>query len=179
MVTPKISKPITRERAARHRTREPAPPQVTATRRRTRQHALAPAHLGEAASAAVLAEAVLGLAVFIAGVAMAVSGMTIASRFGGSPPPNVDELGTGQIVGGIGLSALGLVLAGSALAVLAEVPRSRPVAAAAAGLAAILSAAGVIAVQAQPGGDVVLSVALVICTLIFGVAAVILVRPRG
>ena len=169
MVTKKVEKPARRTRA-----RDVAPPRPV----RGRSHSLAPAHLGEAASAAVLAVAVLGLAVFIAGVAMAVSGMTLGSRFGGDPPPNVDQLGIGQVVGGIGLAVLGLVLSGSALAVLADVARSRPIAAAASGLAAALAVVGIVLVQLQPGGDPVLSVALGVAVAIFGVAALILVRPR-
>lgn len=169
MVTKKVGKPASRVRA-----RDAAPPRV-----RGRSHTLAPPHLGEAASAAVLAVAVLGLAVFIAGVAMAVSGMTIANRFGDTPPPNVADLGIGQVLGGIGLAVLGIVLSGSALAVLADVARSRPVAAAASGLTAILAAIGVVLVQLQPGGDLVLSLALAVAALIFAVAAIILVRPRG
>lgn len=169
MVTKKVGKP-----AARARARDAASPRPT----RGRSHSLAPAHLGEAASAAVLAVSVLGLAVFIAGVAMTVSGLTLASRFGSSPPPNVDQLGVGQVFGGIGLALLGLVLSGSGLAVLADVARSRPVAAAASALAAILAVIGVVLVNLQPGGDLVLSIALGVAALIFGVAAAILVRPR-
>jgi hypothetical protein len=170
VVTKKVGKPATRARAR----------EATAVRQpRGRSHSLAPPHLGEAASAAVLAVAVLGLAVFIAGVAMAVSGMTVASRFGDTPPPNVDQLGLGQVLGGIGLGVLGLVLSGSALAVLADVPRSRPVAAAASGVAALLAVVGVVLIQLEPGGDLVLSLALAVAGLIFAIAAVILVRPRG
>lgn len=164
MVTRKSSKPVAR---------------ATATRSsRTRSHTLAPAHLGEAASAAVLAVAVLGLAVFIAGVAMAVSGLTISNTFGSSPPPNVTELGTSQLLGGIALALLGILLTGSSLAVLAEVPHSRPVAAAFSGLAALLAVIGILVVQAQVRWDLVLGIALVVVAVIFGVAAVILVRPR-
>ncbi len=170
MVTKKVGKPATRVRA-----RDTAPPRVT----RGRSHSLAPPHLGEAGSAAVLAVAVLGLAVFIAGVAMTVSGMTIANRFGDSPPPNVGELGIGQVLGGIGLSALGIILSGSALAVLADIPRSRPIAAAASGLAAILAAVGVVLVQLESGGDLVLSIALAVAAMLFAVATIILVRPRA
>lgn len=169
MVTRKVGKPTSRARA-----REVAPPRPV----RGRSHSLAPAHLGEAASAAVLAVAVLGLAVFIAGVAMAVSGMTLESRYGADPPPNIGQLGIGQVLGGIGLAILGLVLSGSALAVLADVARSRPIAAAASGLAAALAILGVVLVQLQPGGDLVLSIALAVAAAIFGVAALILVRPR-
>lgn len=169
MVTKKVSKPAPRARA-----RDVAPARPA----RPRSHSLAPAHLGEWASAAVLAVTVLGLAVFIAGVAMAVAGMTLANRYAGSPPPNVDQLGLGQVLGGVGLGVLGLVLGGSGLAVLAEVPRSRVVAAFASGLAAVLAVVGVVLVQLQPGGDLVLSVALAVATVIFGAATVILVRPR-
>ncbi len=121
---------------------------------------------------------VLGLAVFIAGVAMAVAGMTIANRFGGSPPPNVDQLGLGQVLGGIGVAVLGILLSGSGLAVLAEVPRSRFVAAAVSGLSAALAVIGIILVQQQPGGDLVLSLALLVAALIFAAAAIVLVRLR-
>jgi hypothetical protein len=169
VVTKKASKPASRARA-----RDVAPPRPA----RVRSHSLAPAHLGEWASAAVLAVTVLGLAVFIAGVAMTVSGMTISSRYGGSPPPNVDQLGFGQVLGGTGLGALGLLLSGSGLAVLAEVPRSRAVAAVVSVLAAILAVAGVILVQLQPGGDLVLGISLAVAAIIFAAAAVILVRPR-
>jgi hypothetical protein len=168
VVTKKAGKPASRTRGV----------EVAPVRSRARSHSLAPPHLGEAASAAVLAVVVLGLAVFIAGVAMSVSGMTIANRFGGDPPPNVDQLGIGQVLGGIGLAVLGLVLSGSSLAVLADVPRSRPVAAAASGLAALLAAAGVVLVQLQPGGDLVLALALAVAAVIFAAAAIILVRPR-
>ena len=151
---------------------------VSARPARARSHSLAPQHLGEAASAAVLAVAVLGLAVFIAGVAMALAGLTVGSRFGASPPPNVDQLGTGQLIGGIGLAVLGVLLSGSALAVLADIPRSRPVAAAASGVATVLAVLAVILVQAQPGGDLVLAASLAVAAIIFGAATVILVRPR-
>jgi hypothetical protein len=169
VVTKKVSKPAPRARA-----RDAAAPRHG----RPRSHSLAPAHLGELASAAVLAVTVLGLAVFIAGVAMAVAGMTVANRFGGSPPPNVDQLGLGQVLGGIGVGALGIVLSGAGLAVLAEVPHSRPVAAGVSGLSAVLAVIGIILVQQRPGGDMVLSIALLVAGLIFAAAAVVLIRPR-
>ncbi|HEX2193589.1 MAG TPA: hypothetical protein VHK63_01290 [Candidatus Limnocylindria bacterium] len=169
MVTKKVTKPVTRSRA---RDVVPARPA------RTRAHSLAPAHLGEAASAAVLAVSVLGLAIFIVGVAMAVSGLTLGSRFGSEPPPNVGELGVGQVVGGLGLAVLGLVLSGSSLAVLAEVPRSRPLAAAVSALAAVLAVAGAVLVQLRPGNEVVLTAALAVAAVILAAAAFVLVRPR-
>jgi hypothetical protein len=166
----------TRGRAAARPTASTA---RTATRSsRPRAHSLAPTHLGEAASAAVLALAVLGLATFIAALAMIVFGLTMAGRFGGSPPPNVGELGVAQVLGGAGLLVLGLAMAGSALAVLAEVRHSRPVAAGVAGLAAVLSVAGVIATLLQPGQEIVLPLALGVAALIFAASAVLLARPR-
>ncbi len=167
MVSRKISKPTARERDARPVAR-PA---------RHRAHSLAPEHIGEAGSAALLAVAVLGMAAFIAALAMIVSGLTVPGRYGSSPPPNVGELGGGQVLGGIGLLVLGVVLVGSALAVLADVRHSRPLAAAASGLSAVLSAAGVL-LAVQAGAGVVLPLALAVATIIFGAAAVLLFRRR-
>jgi hypothetical protein len=145
---------------------------------RHRSHALAPEHVGEAGSAAVLAMAVLGLAIFITAVAIIASGLTIAGRYGESPPPNAGQLGYGQIFGGIGLVVLSLALVASALAVLADVRGSRRVAAVVAGLTAVLSTAGVLLIMSQPVTDTILASALAVVTLVFGVSAIVLGRPR-
>ncbi|HEX9635822.1 MAG TPA: hypothetical protein VGB34_10125 [Candidatus Limnocylindria bacterium] len=145
---------------------------------RHRSHSLAPEHVGEAGSAAVLAMAVLGLAIFIAAVAIIASGLTIAGRYGESPPPNVGQLGYGQVLGGAGMVVLGVALVASALAVLADVRGGRRVAAAVAGLTAVLSAAGVFLVMSQPVTDTILASALAVLTLVFGVSAIVLGRPR-
>ena len=137
---------------------------------------MAPEHIGEAGSVALLAMAILGLSIFIAAIAMLVFGLTTASRFGSSPPPNVSGLGTGQVLGGIGLLVAGLAMVGSALAVLADVRGSRRIAAAVSALVALLSAAGVILVMGTGGGDPVLAAALAVTTIILGVGAIILVR---
>lgn len=156
----------------------------SATRRpvvasRPRGHSLAPAHIGEAGSVAVLALAVLGLAVFIAAVAMIVSGLTAAARFvGAEPPPNAGELGSGQVLGGIGLLVLGVALTASALAVLADIRAGRLAATIISGIAAVLSAIGVATVVVRPAPDPVLASALAVATVIFAGAAVILGRPR-
>ena len=63
-------------------------------------HSLAPEHIGEAGSVAVLAMAILGLAIFIAAIAMLVFGLTTASATA-APPPNVGGLGMGQVLGGL------------------------------------------------------------------------------
>jgi hypothetical protein len=123
--------------------------------------------------------AILGLAIFIASIAMVVFGLTTASRFGSSPPPNVGGLGTGEVIGGIGLLVLGMALVGSALAVLADLRGSRRMAAIVAGITALLSVAGVVRVMGAGSGDVVLAAALAATTMIFGVSAIILARrPR-
>jgi hypothetical protein len=164
------------ERTTRARTVRRVAPAV-APRSRQRSHSLAPEHIGEAGSVALLAMAIVGLSVFIAAIAMIVFGMTTASRFGSSPPPNVDELGIGQVLGGAGLLVLGLGLVGSALAVLADLRGSRRIAAAAAGLGALLAGIGVVRVMGEGAGDPVLAGALAVTTLILGVAAIILARP--
>lgn len=146
---------------------------------RHRSHSLAPEHIGEAGSAALLAMAVLGLAIFIAAVAIIASGLTIAGRYGESPPPNVGQLGNGQVIGGAGMVVLGVALVASALGVLAEVRGSRRVAAALAGLTALLSAAGVFVVMSQPVTDTILASALAVLTLVLGVSAIVLGRPRS
>jgi hypothetical protein len=171
-------KASTAERPARSR---PAPGRdaIAAARPRHRSHTLAPEHIGEAGSVALLAMAILGLAIFIAAIAMLVFGITASARFGSSPPPNVGQLGIGQVLGGIGLLVIGLALVGSALAVLADVRGSRRIAAVVAGLSALLSAAGVVRVMGEGGGDAVLAAALAVVTMIFGVSAIILARrPR-
>jgi hypothetical protein len=152
---------------------------AVAPRARHRSHSLAPTHIGEAGSIAVLAMAILGLATFIAAIAMVVFGLTAASRFGSTPPPNAAGIGTGQVLGGVGLLIMGLALVGSSLAVLADLARSRRIAAAVAGFAALLAAFGVIRVMGEGPGDPVLAAALAVTTVILGAAAIILARaPR-
>jgi hypothetical protein len=178
LVTSKKSttaKTATTARAPRGRTAR-ARESLAPARPRQRAHSLAPEHVGEAGSVAVLAIAILGLAIFIAAIAMLVFGLTTAARFGSAPPPNVSDLGTGQVLGGIGLLVAGLAMVGSALAVLADVRGSRRVAAAVSAVVAMLSAVGVVRVMGEGGGDPVLAGALAVTTVILGVAAIILVR---
>ena len=142
-------------------------------------HSLAPEHIGEAGSVALLALSILGLALFIAAVAMVVFGLTTAARYGSLPPPNAGALGQGQVMGGVGLGLLGLAVVGSVLALLADVPRSRPVVVGVSALAAVLSGIGVVRVMTLGPGDPVLAGALAICTVVFAAAAIVLARrPR-
>lgn len=156
------------------RAREQAPPE-----RRPRGHTLAPAHLGEAGSVVMLVLIILGLAVFIAGVAMIASGFTMGGRFTGTtPPPNVDELGRGQVFGGIGLLLLGALQAGSALALLGEVRGARRFCMLVAVGSAVLGVAGVIVVMTQEVTTPLLPGALAVATVIYAASAIILARPH-
>jgi len=152
-------------------------PTVAAPRSRARSHTLAPEHIGEAGSAAVLTLAILGLSTFIAAIALIVFGLTTGGSYSASPPPNVGTLGMGQVLGGFGLLVIGLALVGSALAVLADVRGSRRGAAAVAGATALLSAAGVVMVMQVGVGDAVLAAALAVCALLCAVSAIVLARP--
>jgi hypothetical protein len=145
---------------------------------RQRGHSLAPEHVGEAGSVALLALSILGLALFIAAVAMVVFGLTTAARYGSLPPPNAGGLGQGQVIGGAALAALGIAVLFSAMAVLADIRGSRQVTIAISGLAAILSAIGVLRVMTLGFGDAVLAGALGIVTIVFAAAAIVLARPR-
>jgi hypothetical protein len=146
---------------------------------RNRGHSLAPEHLGEVGSAAVLAMSILGLAIFIGGIAMVVFGLTTAARYGSTPPPNAGALGQGQVLGGAGVVVLGVALLGSALAVLADLRRSRPIAAAIGAIGAILAVIGLVRVVSLANGDPVLAGALAVAAIILAAAAIILIRrPR-
>jgi hypothetical protein len=162
VVSPKVTKPAARIVASRHRS-----------------HSLAPEHLGERGAAAALVAAIGGMAVFIAAVAMTVNGMTLPSRYSGStPPPNVDQLGIGQVVGGIGLLVLGVLIIASAAGLLAGLQRSRPVAVGISAITSLLAAAGVVVLMTATRRDAVLIAALVVAFVAFGGAAVILARLR-
>ncbi len=147
-------------------------------RRRPRTHALAPEHIGEAGSVAVLAGAILGLSLFIVGIAIIVSGVTAGSRYAGDPPPNIGSIGMSQILGGAWLVILSLAMVGSALAVLADLRNSRVVAAAVSGLAALLAIVATVLVMSQPRPDQLFAGALAVVALIAAAAAIVLARPR-
>jgi hypothetical protein len=162
VVSPKVTKPVSRVAPPRHR-----------------GHSLAPEHLGERGAAAALVIAIGGLALFIAAVAMTVSGLTFPSRYtGATPPPNVSQLGVGQVVGGIGLLVLGILLVASAAALLSGLPRSRPFAIGTAGLTAVLTAAAIVMLFGATRRDLVLFAALAAAFVAFGGAALILARLR-
>lgn len=162
VVSPKVTRSATRNVVPRHR-----------------GHSLAPEHLGERGAAAALVTAVGGTAISIAALAMTVSGLTLPSRYAGAePPPNVGQLGLGQVVGGIGLLVLGILMVGGSLALLGGLPRSRPFAAVISAISALLALAGFVLLMVPTRRDLVLLSALGVAVVAFGGAAVILARLR-
>jgi hypothetical protein len=141
-------------------------------------HSLAPEHLGEATAAATVAVMVGGIALVITGIGMIALALTIGARFGGDPPPNVGSLAIAPVLGGLLAVALGGGLAAGGLAVLGNVRRARLITGVLAAVVAGLAALGTVAVMVNPPSDPVLAIALTVATLIFGVAALLLLRPR-
>ena len=162
MVTPKVTKP--------------AKPIVAS---RQRGHTLAPEHLGERGAAATVVAAIGGTALFIAAVAMTVGGLTLPGSYAGAtPPPNVDQLAVRQVIAGIALLVLGLVILATAVALLANLPRSRPLAVGSSALAALLAVAGFAFVLGGTRSDPALLSALGVAAVAFGGAAFVLARQR-
>ena len=123
--------------------------------------------------------AIGGISIFIAAVAMTVNGLTLPGQYAGAdPPPNVDQLGMGQVVGGIGLLVLGILIVSSAAALLSGLPRSRPFAVGIWAITAALALAGFVLLLAPTRRDLVLLAALGVAVVAFGGAAVILARLR-
>lgn len=141
-------------------------------------HSLAPAHLGEATAAATVAVVVGGVVLVITGIGMTAMALTMQARYAGDPPPDVATLALLPTVGGIGLMVLGALLAAGGVGVLADARRARLATGSLAALTAALSALGVVLVMARPPADVVLAVALTVAMLVFGVASILLLRPR-
>jgi len=141
-------------------------------------HSLAPAHLGEATAAATLAVVVGGVALAITGIGMIAMGLTIGSRYASNPPPDVGSLAVLPVLAGLLILVLGGGLTAGGMAVFNDVPRARRVTGMLAGAGAGLSAAGTVLAMASLPADAVLAVALTVTTLVFGVAALLLLRPR-
>ena len=150
---------------------------VTATRRRG-SHSLAPEHLGEATAAATLAVIVGGVALMITGIGIIALALTIGVRFGGDPPPDVGSYGLVPLLGGVGAVLLGGALTAGGLAVIGDARGARFATGVLAALAAALSAAGTVLVMVIPPPDTVLAIALTVATLVYGIAALLLLRPH-
>jgi hypothetical protein len=119
------------------------------------------------------------MAIFIAAIAMTVSGLTLPSRYAGTePPPNVGQLGMGQVVGGIGLLVLGILIVGGAAALLGGLQRSRPFAVSISAITALLGLIGFLLLVTPSRRDFVLLAALGVAVVAFGGSAVILARLR-
>ena len=111
---------------------------------------------------------------------MTVGGLTLPSSYSGTtPPPNVDQLGMNQVVAGIGLLVLGLVIVATALALLANLPRSRPLAVGSSTIGALLAVAAFVYVLGATRNDPILLAALGVAAVAFGGAAFVLARLRN
>lgn len=141
-------------------------------------HSLAPEHLGEATAAATVAVIVGGIALVITAIGMLAMGLTLGARYASDPPPNAGALGTVPLALGAGLLLLGGALTAGGVAVLGAARRARLITGALSGVAAALAALGTVVVMVNPPPDVVLAIALTVATLVFGVAALLLLRPR-
>jgi hypothetical protein len=139
---------------------------------------LAPSHLGEATAAATVAVMVGGIALVISGIGIVVMALTIGARYGGDPPPNVGSLAILPAVLGAVLLVLGGGLTAGGLGVLAAARRARLLTGSLAAITAGLAAVGTVLVMITPPANPVIAVALTIATLVFGVSALLLLRPR-
>ena len=128
---------------------------------------------------ATLTAAIGGTAIFIAAVAMTVGGLTLPARYSGAAlPPNIGQLGMGQVIGGIALLILGVLIVASAAALFVDLPRSKPLASGIYALTAVLAAAGFIMLLATTRRDLVLIAAMGVVFVAFGGAAFVLARVR-
>jgi hypothetical protein len=134
--------------------------------------------LGEATAAATVAVVVGGIALVITAIGMIVMALTIGARYGADAPPNAGSLAVLPVIGGVVLLLLGIGLTAGGVAVLAHVRRSRLVTGILAAIAAALSAVGTVVAMINPPADPVIAVALTVAALVFGVAALLLLRPR-
>ena len=125
-----------------------------------------------------MAVVVGGIALAITGIGMTAMALTIGTRYGGDPPPDLGRLALLPTIGGIGLIVLGGLLAAGGIGVLARARRARLATGILSAITAVLAALGVVRVMAEPPADVVLASALTVATLVFGAAAVLLLRPR-
>lgn len=141
-------------------------------------HSLAPEHLGEATAAATVAVIVGGIALVITGIGMLAMALTIAARYGGSPPPDVGSLAILPVGLGIGAILLGGGLTAGGIAVLGATRRARLVTGILAAVATALAALGTVVAMVNAPADPVLAIALTVAALVFGVSALLLLRPR-
>jgi hypothetical protein len=141
-------------------------------------HSLAPTHLGEATSAATVAVMVGGVALVISGIGIVVMALTIGSRWSGSPPPDAGSMALLPALVGALLILLGAGLTAGGLGVLAAARRARLLTGILAAVATGLAALGAVLAMIVSPPDPVLAIALTVATLVFGVSALLFLRPR-
>jgi len=123
--------------------------------------------------------AIGGLAVFIGAIGMMIGGLALPGRYGeGTAPPNIGSLGTAMIVGGIALLVLGGLIVASAVALLANLPRSRALAGGLSAVASLLAAAALVVLVGATRKDPELIAAMLVSLVAFGGAAIVLGRLR-
>lgn len=145
---------------------------------RARSHPLAPEHVGELGAVALLVMGVVGAAFVITGLSIAVEGATIATTYSSSPPPNVAQLGMPQILGGAGIIVAGVLEIVAALLVLLEQPRSRAIAIGLNVLLALVALGGATLIFSAGGGELVLTLTLVITAALLLLSAAALQLRR-
>lgn len=145
---------------------------------RGRSASLAPTHLGEATAAATLVVIVGGIALVVTGIGIIVTTLTLGARYAGEPPPDVVSHMIAPTIGGVAVLLLGAALAVGGVAVLGEANRARVVTGILAAVAAVLAALATIPVMTNPPAAPVIAIALTIAAVVFGVAAILLLRPR-
>lgn len=158
--------------------RRSIPAASSAGARGRQHHSLAPAHLGEATAAATVGVIVGGISLVITALGMLAMGLTLGSRYSANPPPNADALPLVPVAIGLGILLLGGALTAGGVAVLAEARRARLITGILSAVAAALAALGTVLVMVTPPPDVVLAIAMTVAALVFGVAALLLLRPR-
>ena len=161
---------------------KPAPRVIRAASRsvatRHRSHALAPEHLGERASLALLVMAIGGIAVLISAIAVLVSGFTMPTRFQASPPPNLGQLGVGQVIGGGLVLVLAIAIVAAVAATFLDLRGARRATVVLGVITAVAAAAGVVAVMTIGGGDQPLAIVFLVVGILFAASSVILGRTR-
>lgn len=145
---------------------------------RGRTTSLSPPHLGEATAAATLVVIVGGIALVVTGIGVIVTTLTLGARYAGDPPPDIASHMIAPTIGGILVLVLGAALAVGGVAVLGDARRARVVTGSLAAVAAAFAALLVIPVMSNAPAAPVAAIALTITALVFGVAAILLLRPR-
>ena len=104
--------------------------------------------------------------------------LTLGVRYAGDPPPDLGSLMVGPTIGGLFVLLLGAALAVGGVAVLGEVKRARLITGILAAVTAGLAAIGTVLVMTVPPAATVIAIALTVAAVVFGIAAILLLRPR-